>query len=81
MSPKTHEELARLFRELEALLKNPVAGAELAEIGVNVSLALAAADGLHAYLRGDKERALLELGTATDEIAARFAAGRDPKPS
>jgi hypothetical protein len=81
LAEHTHDEIDRLFRELETLLKNPAAGAELAEIGVNVSLALAAADGLHAYLRGDKERALLELGTATEEIAARFASARGGAPS
>ncbi|HXX66154.1 MAG TPA: hypothetical protein VEK07_03180 [Polyangiaceae bacterium] len=81
MSRTPHDELDRLFSELERLLKNPEAGAELAQIGVNVSLALAAADGLHAYLRGEKARALLELGTATEEIAARFASGRGGTPS
>lgn len=81
MAKTTHDELDSLFHELETLLKNPDAGADLAEIGVNVSLALTAADGLHAYLRGEKERALLELGTAMEEIAARFASSRGGAPS
>jgi hypothetical protein len=34
------------------------------------------ADGVRAYLHGDKEKALLELGTATDEIAVRMARSR-----
>ena len=61
-----------VFEELETLLKNPDVGAELADRGVNVCLAMTLADGLRAYLHGDKEKALLELGTATDEIAARM---------
>lgn len=66
-------EIDDLFEELDQLLKNPDVGAELAERGVNVSLAMTLADGLRAYLHGDKDKALLELGTATDEIAARMA--------
>jgi hypothetical protein len=65
-------ELEDVFEELDVLLKNPEVGAELADLGVNVSLAMTLADGLRAYLQGDKEKALLELGTATDEIAARL---------
>ncbi|MGD0524414.1 MAG: hypothetical protein ABSE49_04695 [Polyangiaceae bacterium] len=65
-------ELDDVFEELDALLKNPDVGAELADRGVNVSLAMTLADGLRAYVDGDKEKALLELGTATDEIAARM---------
>ncbi|HEX3344231.1 MAG TPA: hypothetical protein VHS09_06645 [Polyangiaceae bacterium] len=65
-------ELEDVFEELDTLLKNPDVGAELAGKGVNVSLAMTLADGLHAYVHGDKEKALLELGTATDEIAARM---------
>jgi hypothetical protein len=69
-------ELDDVFEELDVLLKNPEVGAELAERGVNVSLAMTLADGLRAYVHGDKEKALLELGTATDEIAARMARAR-----
>lgn len=65
-------ELDDVFEELDTLLKNPGVGAELADKGVNVSLAMTLADGLRAYVDGDKEKALLELGTATDEIAARM---------
>jgi hypothetical protein len=68
-------EIEDLFDELETLLKDPEAGAELAKRGVNVSLAITLADGLSAYLKGDKAKALLELVTATDEIAARMARG------
>ena len=39
------------------------------------------ADGLHAYLKGDKAKALLELVTATDEIAARMTRAGGETPS
>jgi len=74
-------ELDDVFEELDTLLKNPEVGAELAERGVNVSLAMTLADGLRAYLNGDKEKALLELGTATDEIAARMTWSGGALPS
>ncbi len=64
-------ELADVFEDLEALLKNNEVGAELTEGGVNISLALTAVAGLRAYLRGDKVAALEDLGTAVEEIAAR----------
>jgi hypothetical protein len=69
-------ELDDVIDELEVLLKTPEVGAALVERGVNVSLALVLADGVRAYLAGDKAKALLELGTATDEIAARMARAR-----
>jgi hypothetical protein len=78
---RAHKEFDDLFDELNVLLKDPDVGAELAEGGVNVSLAMTLADGLHAYLRGEKEAALLELGTATDEIAARMMHARGEGPS
>jgi hypothetical protein len=65
-------EIDDVFDELDQLLKNADIGAVLADKGVNVSLAMTLADGLRAYLQGDKHKALLELGTATDEIAARM---------
>ncbi len=68
-------EIDQLFDELEQLLKNPDVGAELAGKGVNVSLALTLADGMRAYLRGDKKQAVADLGTATEEIAARMKLG------
>ena len=64
-------ELGRLRGARDAA-EEPRRGRRLAERGVNISLAMTLADGLRAYLRGDKEKALLELGTATDEIAARL---------
>jgi hypothetical protein len=72
--PKTPlSELDDLFDELDQLLKNPDVGSELAAKGVNSSLAMTLAYGLRAYLHGDKKQALLELGTATEEIAARMS--------
>ncbi len=70
------QEVDDLFAELDQLLKNPDAGAQLAENGVNISLAIVAADGLKAYLHGEKERAAEELGTAAEEISARILAAR-----
>lgn len=74
-------ELDDALDELEVLLKNPDVGAELANRGVNVSLALTLADGVRAYLHGDKDAALLELGTALEEIAARRALSGGGEPS
>jgi hypothetical protein len=70
-------ELDDLFDELDMLLKNAEVGAALADKGVNVSLAIVAADGLRAYLQGDKARAAEELSTAAEEITSRLQAARD----
>jgi hypothetical protein len=70
-------EIDDLFDELDTLLKNPEVGAMLAENGVNISLAIVAADGLRAYLHGDKARAAEELSTAAEEITSRLQAARD----
>ncbi len=74
-------ELDDLLDELDGLLKNADVASELAAKGVNISLALTLALGLRAYLHGDKENALLELGTATDEIAARMSRKSEGEPS
>jgi hypothetical protein len=76
MSAKALTEIDDVFDELDTLLKNPDVGAQLAQRGVNVSLAMTLAEGVRAYLHGEKDRALLELETATDEIAARMVAGK-----
>jgi len=70
-------EIDDLFDELDALLKNADVGAGLAERGVNVSLAIVAADGLRAYLKGDKARAAEEFDTVAEEISARLQTSRD----
>lgn len=76
-SKRARAEIDDLFDELDTLLKNPEVGAHLADSGVNVSLAIVAADGLRAYLHGDKARAAEELSTAAEEIASRMQASRD----
>ena len=81
MTRSAAAELEDVFEELDTLLKNPEVGAELSDRGVNISLAMTLADGVRAYLRGDKEKALLELGTATDEIAARMTWSGGAAPS
>lgn len=65
------KEIDDVLDDLDALLKNPDVGAALADKGVNISLAMTAAYGLRAYLRGDKATAIEDLGTAAEEIAAR----------
>jgi hypothetical protein len=75
-------EVDDLFDELDELLKNVDAESELATRGVNVSLAIVAADGLRAYLHGDKARAADDLGTVAEEIQARLEAKKqEGKPS
>ena len=81
MGTRASVEIEQLVGELEQLLKNPDVGAELAEAGVNVSLAMTLADGVLAYLKGDKARAVADLGTATEEIAARMALKSSGPPS
>jgi len=68
-------EIDEVLRELDVLLKNPDIGAALAEKGVNTSLAMAAVEGLRAYLAGEKARALEEMETFVEEVKARLALG------
>jgi tripartite-type tricarboxylate transporter receptor subunit TctC len=75
------DEIDELFDELDQLLKNPDVNAALAARGVNTSLAMVAADGLRAYLKGDKARAAEDLSTAAEEIASRHARGAGGRPS
>lgn len=70
------KELDEVFEDLVTLLKNPEVGAELTSDGVNISLAIVGAEGLAAYIRGDKERAAEDLGTVAEEIAARLASSK-----
>jgi hypothetical protein len=67
------KEVDGLFDEMDDLLKNPDVQTALGELKVNSSIALLAADGLRAYLKGDKETAMEDLSTAAEEIAQRFA--------
>jgi CHASE3 domain sensor protein len=77
MTNRALKEIDELFDELDTLLKNPDVGATLADAGVNISLAIVAADGLRAYLHGDKAKAAEELETAVEEIKSRLEASRD----
>lgn len=65
------KELDDVLDDLDELLKRNDVGAVLAERGINISLALTAANGLRAYLAGDKATAIDDLGTVAEEIAAR----------
>lgn len=65
------KELNDVLDDLDELLKRNDVGAVLAERGINISLALTAANGLRAYLEGDKATAIDDLGTVAEEIAAR----------
>ncbi|WP_394825965.1 hypothetical protein [Pendulispora albinea] len=82
MGTKTQNELEDLFTELDQLLKNPDVQADLNALGVNSSLAIVAAEGLRAYLRGEKARAAEDFSTVGEEIAhrARVSKGTS-KPS
>jgi hypothetical protein len=82
MAPsRVDAELDGLFDELDALLKNRDVEQALAARGINTSLAMVAADGLRAYLKGDKARAAEDLGTAAEEIEHRHRASREGAPS
>jgi hypothetical protein len=81
MENRARAEIDQLFDELDQLLKNPDVGAELAQQGVNVSLAMTLADGVRAYLHGRKQQAVADLGTAVEEIASRMARKSGGPPS
>lgn len=74
---KALKEIDELFDELDTLLKNDEVGGALGESGVNVSLAIVAADGLRAYFHGDKERASDDLSTVAEEIRHRLESTRE----
>ncbi len=73
------KELREVFEDLDTLLKNPEVGAELTARGVNVSLAIVAAEALVAYVEGDRERAAEDFDTVAEEIATRLAASKTGK--
>ena len=82
MDPKrVDEEIAGLFDDIDRLLKNVDVLAVLTDRGVNVSLAMTAADGLRAYLRGEKARAADDLSLVAEEIASRLAASQEQAKS
>lgn len=74
------KELREVFADLDTLLKNQDVGADLTNRGINVSLAIVAAEALLAYIEGDRERAAEDFDTVAEEIKARLAmskAGKD----
>ena len=80
--PESHDdeamvtrELDQLFDELDDLLKNESVAHVMSRRRVNTSLAMLVADGLRAYLQGEKEKAIEDLGTAVEEITQRYAQG------
>ena len=68
------KELREVFEDLDSLLKNPEVGAVLTTRGINVSLAIVAAEALLAYVEGDRERAAEDFDTVAEEIATRLKA-------
>ena len=63
--------IARLLREIEALLKHPSVTVELGHRGVNASITLLAIQGLTAYVEGNRTQAYQDFATVTEEIRAR----------
>jgi hypothetical protein len=72
------DELLEVLGELTMLLKNPDVTAALSERRVNASLALVAADGLRAYVEGNRARAMEDFSCVAEEIAARASFGETP---
>lgn len=79
--PLALKELDDVLEDLVTLLKNPEVGAELTARGVNISLAIVGAEGLAAYVHGDKARAADDLLTVGEEIKARLAPRSEEKSS
>jgi hypothetical protein len=73
------KELREVFEDLDTLLKNPEVGAVLTARGINVSLAIVAAEALLAYVEGDRERAAEDFDTVAEEIATRLASSKASK--
>lgn len=65
-------ELRDLFGELEELLKNGDVASELANDGINISLAMVALHGMRAYLAGEMAAAAEDFGTVAEEISHRM---------
>lgn len=75
LGAKIDREVEGLFDEVDDLLKNPEVAVVLSERRVNSSIAMLVADGLRAYLKGEKEQAIEDLSTAVEEITQRYAQG------
>ncbi len=67
-------EFDEVFDDLEQLLKNGDVIAALSARAINASLALAAVQGLRAYVAGKKGQAADDLAMVAEEIRARLAA-------
>jgi hypothetical protein len=83
-SKRVDEEIESLFDDIDSLLKNVDVVAALTDRGVNVSLAMTAADGLRLYLKGEKARAAEDFSLVAEEIVTRLAASQEfarSKPS
>ncbi len=65
--------LDAVLDDLESLLKNGEVIGALTARGINGSLALCAAAGLRAYLKGNKREAADDFATAAEEIRGRLA--------
>lgn len=79
--PLALKELDEVLEDLVVLLKNPDCAGELIARGINTSLAIVAAEGLHAYVKGDKARAADDFATVAEEIATRLAVSKAGAPS
>jgi hypothetical protein len=66
-----NRELDAVLDDLEALLKNGEVIAALTARGINASLALVAAGGLRAYVKGKKADAADDFATVAEEIRVR----------
>jgi hypothetical protein len=66
-------EIDAVLDDLESLLKNGEVIGALTSRGINASIALVAATGLRAYLKGRKADAAEDLATAAEEIKGRNA--------
>jgi hypothetical protein len=67
--------VARLLREIEALLKHPSVTIELGHRGVNSSIMMLAVQGLTAYVEGNRRQAQEDFATVAEEIRARLDLG------
>ncbi len=72
---RVDREIDGLFDDIDGLLKNAEVQSTLTARGVNTSIAMIVADGLRAYLRGDKDHAIEDLSTALEEITQRYRQG------
>jgi hypothetical protein len=74
-----NSELDAVLDDLESLLKNGEVISTLTARGINGSLALCAASGLRAYLKGKKREAADDFATVAEEIRGRSAGDGEPR--